>query len=1142
MLGPLEARDRGQVVELGTPRARTLLATLLLQPNRVVSVDELVERLWGERPPGNPRRTVQTNVARLRLALGGEGHAVRTRESGYLIEVDQWQLDLLRFRALVTQAHPAEDPVRRLRLLDEALGLWRGEPLAGMTAETLVRDEVPRLAEERLAAQESLIDVRLALGQHADLVSELTDLTGRHPLRERLWGYLMLALYRSSRQADALHAYADLSRKLASDLGLDPSDELQRLHRAVLTGDPVLALPSPATPATRFTWTVECQLPLDVADFVGRGPGLARIDDLLGIGGMPVVTVAGPPGVGKTALVVRAAHRLRWRFPDGQWYVRLGGATSPRDPSDVLADLLRTSGAADIPERLDARAAAFRSRLADRQVLLVLDDAASAEQLEPLLPGTSGCAVLATARCSLAALAARYPAHELTLDVLPTVDARTLLTRVLRAGRRQVELALVAELARLCGQLPLALRVSAAALVARPGTPAHRWIDGLRSGNRLSRLAVDGSVGSTVRSAFDQAYGALGPDLRRLFALLGLVPGPDITVPAAAALLCPEGASDPHDGASPPCDGASPPCDGASPLHDAASPPCDGAQRDGSFEGSFEGSFDGACDRAFGRAGRAPGGGGCDLELAERQLDGLVSANLLQRHADRYAFHDLLRLYAAERGAAEPDAASAWDRLCTWYLGTAEAAMRLDGPNPVPLPRPPTPGGDRFRTATQARAWLDAERANLVAAAARATGPFAYRLADTLTPYLQRGQHLREWEVTATAGLRAAEAAGYRLAEAAMHRSLGAARQRRSGPRVALRHLTAALERYEHEDAAAARADTLCTIGFNHFLTGDLRAASDALDRGVALIRELGRTELLGNALNLCCVVQMHSGQLGTSLHSATAGLEIDGAPRTFLLINRGETRRMLGDYPGALADVSQGLALARRSGIRRHEAFAQDALARIRLDSALPATALPATALPATALPATALPATALPATAQPASARSRDGRLDGGNLDLARQHAERVLHLARLLDDAWFEAGALITIGDVHRLRGVPARAGERYARAVRLAIGSGSRIHEAEARLSFAVSDLVNGRTASARERAEATLDLADRAGLRLVVCQASHVLAVVSDRTGDTDAAATYAARAAKIEAETGYRPPHHLPVLTQADRRTAFHVP
>lgn len=1022
MLGPLEARDRGQLVDIGTPRVRTLLATLLLQANRVVTVDELVERMWGEQPPGNPRRTVQTNVARLRLALGGHGQAVQTRDRGYLIEVDQWQLDLLQFRSLVGQAHPGEEPARRLRLLDQALGLWRGEPLAGMTAEALVRDEVPRLAEERLAAQENLIDVRLGLGQHADLISDLTALTSRYPLRERLWGYLMLALYRSSRQAEALNAYRELSRTLADDLGLDPTDEVQRLHRAVLTGDPALALP-PAAPLVRPSWRVECQLPLDVADFVGRGSGLGRIDDLLSIGGMPVVTVAGPPGVGKTALVVRAAHRLRWRFPDGQWYVRLGGATGQRDPSDVLADLLRTSGmdAADVPERLDARAAAFRSRLADRKVLLVFDDAAAADQVEPLLPGTSGCAVLVTARCSLAALAARYPVHEITLDVLPAADARTLVNRVLRAGRRQVEPALVAELADLCGQLPLALRISAATLVARPSMPAGQWIDGLRTGNRLARLAIDGSVGSAVRSAFDQAYAALGPDLRRLFGLLGLVPGPDVTPPAVAALL------------------------------------------------------------------------DCDEELAERQLDGLVTANLMQRHASRFCFHDLLRLYATERGQTEPDAAPAWDRLCDWYLRTAEAAMRLDGPNLVPLPPRDAGARERFRTATQARAWLDAERANLVAAAVRATGPFAWQLADTLTPYFQRGQYVREWDAAATAGLRAAEAASYPLAEAAMHRSLGSARQRRSGPLAAIRHLTAALDRYQHEDAAAARATTFCGLGYNHFLAGDMRAALAALDRGVTLIRGLNRTDLLGNALNLCCVVRMHSGELGTALHSATTGLETDGAPRTFLFTNRGEVRRLLGDYPGALADVSQGLALARRAGIRRHEAFAHDALARIRLDS---------------------------------------------GHLDLARQHAERVLHLAKVLDDAWFEAGALITIGDVCRLRGTSARAGEHYARAVRLAIGSGSRIHEAEARLSFAVSDLANGRVSSARERAVAALDVADRAGLRLVECQVSHVLAAISDRAGDATATAAHAARAAALQAETGYQPPPHLPVLTLATRESA----
>jgi DNA-binding SARP family transcriptional activator/tetratricopeptide (TPR) repeat protein len=1028
VLGPLEARDRGQPVDLGTPRVRTLLATLLLQANRVVSIDELVERMWGERPPDKPRRTVQTNVARLRLALDGHGRAVQTRESGYLIEVDQWQLDLLRFRALVGQAHPGEEPERRRRLLGQALELWRGEPLAGMTAEILARDEVPRLAEERLTAQESLIDVRLGLGQHAELIPELTALTGRHPLRERLWAYLMLALFRSSRQAEALHAYRELSRTLADELGLDPTDELQRLHRAVLTGDPALTLPSRAVSPARPSWTVQCQLPLDVADFVGRGSSLGRIDDLLSIGGMPVVTVAGPPGVGKTALAVRAAHRLRWRFSDGQWYVRLGGAFGPRDPSDVLADLLRTSGMdpVDVPERLDARAAAFRSRLADRKVLLVFDDAAGADQVEPLLPGTSGCAVLVTTRCSLAALAARYPVHEITLDVLPPADARTLVTRVLRAGRRRVEPALVAELADLCGRLPLALRISAATLVSRPSTPAGEWIGRLRTGNRLATLAIDGSVGSAVRSAFDQAHAALGGDLRRLLGLLGLVPGPDVTVPAVAALL------------------------------------------------------------------------GADHDLAERQLDGLVAANLLHRHGDRFSFHDLLRLYAADRAAAEPDAGAAWNRLCDWYLHTAVAAMSLDGPNPVPLPRPAAGGHERFPTATRARAWLDAERANLVAAAVRAGGPFAWHLADTLTPYLQRGQYAREWEATASAGLRSAEAAGYRLGEAAMHRSLGGARQRSGGPLIAIRHLTAALDRYEDGTGAsgavaAARATTLCGLGYNHFLAGDMRAALAALDRGVTLIRELDRADLLGTALNLCGVVQMHSGELGTALHSATTGLEIDGAPRTLLYINRGEVRRVLGDYPGALADASQGLALARRAGIRRQEAFAHDALARIRLDT---------------------------------------------GHLDLARQHAERVLHLARVLDDAWFEAGALITIGDVYRLRGMSARAGERYARAVRLAIGSGSRIHEAEARLSFAVSDLANGRAASARGRAEVALDIAERAGLRLVACQASHLLAAIGDRVGDAPASAAHAARAAELQAETGYHPPPHLPVLTAATRESA----
>jgi DNA-binding SARP family transcriptional activator/tetratricopeptide (TPR) repeat protein len=1028
LLGPLEARERGRPVDLGTPRVRTLLAALLLSANRVVSVDELVDRIWAGEPPANPRRTVQTNVARLRLALGdGAADLVRTRERGYLIEVDQWQLDLLRFRALVEQAHPGEDPVRRARLLAQALGLWRGEPLAGLPAESLARDEVPRLAEERLTAQEHLIEVRLDLGHHVELVSELTALTARYPLRERLWGHLMLALYRSSRQADALRVYRTLARHLAEDLGLDPGEELQRLHRAVLTADPSLSAPAGAPVTVRPSWTAQCQLPADVADFVGRGRILDRIEDLLNIGGMPVVTIAGLPGVGKTALGVRAAHRLRSRFPDGQWFVRLGGATGPRDPADVLADLLRGSGVepGDIPDRLDARAAAFRARLADRRVLLLLDDASGADQLEPLMPGTSGCAVLVTSRRSLAELAARYPAHEIPLDVLPPADAETLLTRVLRAGRHRPRPGQVAELAGLCAQLPLALRIAAATLAGQPDDAAERFLAGLRGGNRLSGLSI---AGAAVRSAFDRSYASLEPDLRRLFALLGLVAGPDVTAEAAAALL------------------------------------------------------------------------DVQVDVAERGLDALVTANLLQRHRDRYSFHDLLRLYAAEHAATTEEADRAFGRLCDWYLTTAEAAARQDGPAPVRLPRPDEQS-DRFAAPGAARAWLDAERANLVAAAVRAadTGPvaFAWHLPDALSGYFHRGQHLHEWETAAAAGMRAAKAAGYRLAEAAMHRCLGAALERRGGPRTAIRHYEAALTRYRQEDAASAQADTLCSLGFCHFLAGDMVAAWAAIERGLALIRQVDRTDLLGRALCVCCVVRTHSGALLDAVRCANEALADHRSPRTALLINRAEAYRLLGRYGPARSDATEALAAARHGRVRRHETLAHDVLARIRFDS---------------------------------------------GHLDLARQHAERTLHLARLLDDAWSEAGALLTIGDVYRLRAAPYRATEHYARAVRLAIGSGSRIHEAEARLALAGNDLAIGRPSAAYDRACATLDLARECGLRVVECQVLRLLAAVCAQCGRHAEADGYAERVHALEAETGYRPPPHAPSIVGAGLQAGISVP
>jgi DNA-binding SARP family transcriptional activator len=605
VLGPLEVRDGDRPVAVGTVKARTLLVALLLRANRVVATDELIDQLWGDLPPANPRSALQTNVQRLRRALGDDAaELIQTRPEGYRISLEPKQLDLLWFRELVEDARRTDDLVHQHDILSEALALWRGQPLAGLSSESLVREEIPALVEERLAAEEQLIDVRLKLGQHAEVVADLTALTNRHPLRERLWAQLMLALYRCGRQAEALHTYRAVARRLADELGIDPNQQLQRLHHAILVGDPSLGPPAGPASSPAPAWSPQFQLPLDVDDFVGRADLVDRIGDLLARDrGVPIVWVSGSGGVGKTALAMRVGHRLRPAYPDGQWWVRLGGVTDPRDPGDVLAELLRTCGVEerDIPQRLDARAAAFRARLADRRVLLLLDDAAGVEQVQPLLPGTTGSAVLVTSRQDLSGLSARYAARGVTLDILAPEEAEALLTQVIGSGPAGADAAGVAELAELCGYLPLALRIAAVNLTRRPGRPLASYMADLRSGNRLSRLALSGDGATAVRTAFDQSYAGLQPEARRLFRLLGLVPGLDLTAEVAAVLLA------------------------------------------------------------------------AGVEQAERLLDMLADANVVQRHAaDRYRFHDLLRLYAAEHAERDPERDRAWGRLCDRYPATAD--------------------------------------------------------------------------------------------------------------------------------------------------------------------------------------------------------------------------------------------------------------------------------------------------------------------------------------------------------------------------------------------------------------------------------------------------------------------------------------
>lgn len=700
VLGPLTVLRDGAPVELAT-KLRTLLATLLVRAGQPVPLHVLADRLWGEEPPVNVRGSLQTYVTRLRSALGDDGSLVQTVPGGYLIQADAEQLDLAAFRELVARADAeAGHDQTEAALLHQALALWSDVP------GSLSSHDLTALVETRMTVLERRIDVDLRLGLHTRLVPELRALTAEHPLRERLWAQLMIALYRCGRQADALSAYESVRRMLAAELGLDPGPELRELRQAVLVGEPRLAPPEQEQ-APEPRWPVHHQLPLEAPYFTGREELVSQIEKLLTdpAEGVPIVAVSGPPGAGKSALAIHVAHRIGTAFPDGQWYVHLAGASDrPRDPEAVLAELLVTSGVprSEVPDGLDARSALLRSRLAGRQVLVVLDDAEKAEQVRPLLPGAPQSAVLVTSRSALGGLTALAGAHRLVIGQLEPEESGLLLARLL--GDRPGDEA--DELAELCGHLPLALRIAASNLAVRPGMVWEHYLAELRAGDRLAKLAVAGDPDAAVRNAFERSYHALDAGTARLFRLLGVIPGPDFTASVAAALT------------------------------------------------------------------EAP------YAETERQLELLAEANLVQRYRPgRFQFHDLLRLYAAELAAADPDRAAARARWFDACLRQTMAAVQVFGPTKLRLPAKEVVEPPTDLDAAAAQEWLDAERSNLVAAVldAEAHGELesTWRLADQLGGYFSERGHQSDWHAVIDAGLRAAQRAGDAQATAAMLRARG---------------------------------------------------------------------------------------------------------------------------------------------------------------------------------------------------------------------------------------------------------------------------------------------------------------------------------------------------------------------------------
>jgi DNA-binding SARP family transcriptional activator/tetratricopeptide (TPR) repeat protein len=524
VLGPLAVESPpGRWPVLRGVRQRTLLAVLLLNANRHVHVDVLVAALWPELPPKSHTSNLHTYLSRLRDRI--DGLRVEHGPLGYRLRVEPAELDLLAFRSAVADGQRAGDAAAAARHYRRALALWRGPVLAGLHVPRLDAD-VARLESERLAVFEDCVDAELTAGRHAELTGELQAVLTEHPLRERLAAQLMTALHRAGRQGDSLDVYRRLRATLIDELGVEPGAEARRVHAAVLRGeDPVPRLPAAPAPV----WPV-CQLPPDIADFTGRDAELTELTGVLGTGaGVPVAVLSGEPGAGKSTLAVRAAHRLRAKFPDGQLYVPSG----PRDLGDVLADLLRALGVTGpaIPDDVRARAAVFRGRLTDRRVLVVLDDATDPEHVRTLLPGTPGCAVLVTSRRRLSGLAG---AHRLVLGPLADADATRLLARL--AGDRVArEPADAARIVAACDHLPLALRIAGSRLAIRPhlrlAELAGRLEDEVR---RLDELTVS-DLG--VRGSIALSYHGLRPRTRRAFGLIGRCHTRDLPAWAVSTLI-----------------------------------------------------------------------------------------------------------------------------------------------------------------------------------------------------------------------------------------------------------------------------------------------------------------------------------------------------------------------------------------------------------------------------------------------------------------------------------------------------------------------------------------------------------------------------------------------------------------------------
>jgi tetratricopeptide (TPR) repeat protein len=818
-------------------------------------------------------------MSRIRGALGsatGDDEPARlvVRGEGYLLEVRPDSVDLHRFGRLVHEARAIREPDLRSARLAAALDLWRGPALADAVTGA-GRDRLCGALEElRYTAIADRADAELDAGRHANLVATLSTLADEHPLRERIHGQLMIALYRCGRRADALAVYRRARRLLVAELGLEPGPQLRAIHASILT-DTIrhgtgTGQDAPSTAAPE----VPAQLPPDVAGFVGRTAYLRQLDAMLTTGPGPTTpriwVISGGAGVGKTTLAVHWAHRVREGFPDGQLYLNLRGfdpvgpPVSPAEALPVLLQMLHVRPTR-IPTMVDAQVGLYRSVLARRRVLIVLDNVRDAGQVQPLLPGAPGCAAVITSRNELTSLLVEG-AHPLPLALLTTEDARELLVRRLGAARVAAEPDAVDDIITGCARLPLALAIVAARAATHPGF-ALAALAGEAHGPGGGLDAFDGGDHTIrVRTVFSWSYLALTPDAARLFRLLGLHPGPDITAPAAASL-----------------------------------------------------------------AGTAPA-------QTRPLLAELARAHLVTEHTPgRYTFHDLLRAYAAELAHThddEPARRAATHRLLDHYLHTAHVAHHLMRPHRDPIPiSPPQPGvtPENPTNHAQALAWFTTEHTSLVAVAAHAakTGfeTHTWQLALTLDEFFYRRGHGHDWATTHRNALDAARRQSDRPGQAHIHRSLAVAHARQGRHDDAQAHFQQALDLFIALDDHTSQALTHLGIAWLHSHQDRHPKALDHARQALDLYHATGNRIGQANALNS---VGWYHAQLGdhdqTLIHCAHALTLLQDAGDHWVeeagaWDSLGYAHHHLGHHQQAITCYEHAVDLYRRIGDRYNEA-----------------------------------------------------------------------------------------------------------------------------------------------------------------------------------------------------------------------------